>query len=152
MAVGDDAAARRARRAERAAHHLDAHRRRSEHESAQAQILIDRFVAHAVRAQIAAVELMARPWSGRGRYRTGILGWYLRRDGSIGVGLDGGYYVLLVPPVRLGRWRGVRVDPTPPPLEVGRGGRDGDAVALETLLQLRLRDGEPSGGDSAAEG
>ena len=150
--MGEDAAARRARRAERAAYHLDAHRRQSEHESARAQLLIDRFVADAVRARIAPEELMARPWSGRGRYRTGILGWYLRRDGSVGVGLDGGYYVLLVPPVRLGRWRAVRLDPTPPPLEVGRGGRDGDAIALETLLQLRLQDGEPSGGDSPAEG
>ena len=84
-------------------------------------------------------ELTARPWSGRGRYRTGVLGWYLRRNHSIGVGVDGSYYVLNVAPVRFGRWRTVRVSPTPPPLEVGRGGRDGESIPLDVLLRKRLR-------------
>jgi hypothetical protein len=67
------------------------------------------------------------------------VGWYLRRDRSVGVGLDGSYYVLVVAPERFGRWRTVRVDPTPPPLQVGQGARDGESVALDTLLEMRLQ-------------
>jgi hypothetical protein len=136
--MGEDAAKRRAERAELADYHVEAQRRRSEQESAKAQVLVDRFVEQATQARVATEELTARPWSGRGRYRTGVVGWYLRRDRSVGVGLDGSYYVLVVPPVRFGRWRTVRVEPTPPPLQVGRGARDGESVTLQDLLVMRL--------------
>lgn len=136
----DEAAQRRrAARAERAEHHRTAHAGRRERESAKAQVLVDRFVADAVRAALPTEELTAQPWSGRGRYRTGIVGWYLRSDRSIGVGTDGGYYVLTVPPVRFGRWRTVRLTPTPPPLQAGEGARDGESIELAALLQMRLR-------------
>ena len=102
-------------------------------------MLVDRFVAEATQAGLPTQVLTARPWSGRGRYRTGVVGWYVRRDRSIGVSVDGGYYLLTVPPVPLGRWRTVPVEPTPPPLEVGRGARDGEAITLDDLLQRRLR-------------
>ena len=134
----DDAARRRAERAEHAAYHLQAQRRREERESAQAQLLVDRFVERAREAGLATEELTARPWSGRGRYRTGIEGWYLRRDRSVGVGVDGGYYSLVVAPERFGRWRTVTLAPTPPPLQVGQGARDGESVTLEALLEMRL--------------
>jgi hypothetical protein len=137
--MGDDAAKRRAGRAERADYHVEAQRRRSEQESAKAQLLADRFVAQAAQAGLATEELTARPWSRRGRYRTGVVGWYLRRDRSVGVGLDGGYYVLVVAPKRFGRWRTVPVDPSPPPLQVGSGARDGESVALDVLLEMRLQ-------------
>ena len=137
--MGEDAVQRRAERAERADYHVEAQRRRSEQESAKAQVLVDRFVAQATQAGLAAEELTARPWSGRGRYRTGVVGWYLRRDRSIGVGLDGSYYVLVVAPERFGRWRTVPVDPTPPPLQVGQGARDGESVTLDELLEMRLQ-------------
>lgn len=144
--MGEDAAKRRAERAERADYHVEAQRRRSEQESAKAQVLVDRFVAQARQAGMATEELTARPWSGRGRYRTGVVGWYLRRDRSVGVGLDGSYYVLVVAPQRFGRWRTVPVDPTPPPLQVGQGARDGESVALEALLEMRLQwSGPPEG-------
>lgn len=136
--VNEDAHQRRAAKAERAAYHVEARRQRSEAESAKAQVLVNRFVAEAQRAGLPTEELTARPWSGRGRYRTGVLGWYIRRDQSIGIGVDGRYYLLAVAPVRFGRWRTVRLESTPPPLEVGRGARDGEAVDLETLLELRL--------------
>ena len=136
--MGEDPARRRAERAERASYHGEAQRRRSEQESAEAQVLVDRFVAQATQAGLATEELTARPWSGRGRYRTGVVGWYLRRDRSVGVGLDGGYYVLVVAPERFGRWRTVPVDPSPPPLQVGQGARDGESVALDVLLEMRL--------------
>jgi hypothetical protein len=137
--MNDEAARRRAERGARAASHVEAQRRRDEQESAQAQVLVDRFVERATQAGVPTEELTARPWSGRGRYRTGVQGWYVRRDHSIGVGVDGGYYLLAVPPVRFGRWRSVRIDPTPPPLEVGRGARDGESVTLDALLEKRLQ-------------
>ena len=81
---------------------------------------------------------MVFPFPERGRYRTGIVGWYLLRDRSVGVGTDGRYYVLLVPSVPLGRWRTVSVGPTPPPLQVGKGARDGESAALDEVLEKRL--------------
>lgn len=136
--MSEDAAKSRAERAARADYHVEAQRRRSEQESAKAQVLIDRFVAQATQAGLPTEELTARPWSGRGRYRTGVVGWYLRRDQSIGVGLDGSYYVLVVAPERFGRWRTIPVTPSPPPLQVGQGARDGESVALDALLEMRL--------------
>jgi hypothetical protein len=53
--------------------------------------------------------------------------------------VDGSYYVLNVPTVPFGRWRTVHLEPTPPPLELGKGARDGEAVSLETQLRRRLR-------------
>ncbi len=136
--MSEDAAQGRAERAANADYHVEAQRRRAEQESAKAQVLVDRFVAQATEEGRATEELTARPWSGRGRYRTGVVGWYLRRDRSIGVGVDGGYYVLVVPPERFGRWRTIAIEPSPPPLQVGQGARDGESVALDALLQMRL--------------
>jgi hypothetical protein len=136
--MSDEPSDGRGDRGQRAQDRLEARRRRGEQESAQAQALIDRFVGQAKDSGLPAEELMARPWSGRGRYRTGVDGWYLRRDHSIGIGVDGSYYVLLVAPVTFGRWRTVHVQPSPPPLLVGEGGRDGDAATLDALLEARL--------------
>jgi len=135
----DEVARRRAERVDRASEHRKAQLRRRAQESAKAQVMIDRFVEQATEAGIPTEELMARPWSGRGRHRTGVVGWYLRRDSSIGVSREGRYYVLNVPPVRFGRWRTARLDPSPPPLIVGEGARDGESIPLESLLELRLQ-------------
>ena len=134
----DDAAEHRREQAERAAYHVQAQRRRSQEESAKAQVLIDGFVQQAQQAGLPTEELTARPWSGGGRYRTGVVGWYLRSNRSVGVGTDGSFYVLTVAPVRLGRWRTVRMDPTPPPLVVGKGAGDGEVFDLDVLLRQRL--------------
>ena len=136
--MSDDRARHRAEQAERAAYHAAANRRRSEEEAAKAQVLVDRFVLRAREAGLPTEELTARPWSGSGRYRTGIVGWFLRRNGSVGVDTDGRFYVLNVAPARLGRWRTVRVEPSPPPLIVGKGGGDGETFALDELLDMRL--------------
>jgi hypothetical protein len=143
--MGDDAAERRRELSERAAFHADALRRREAEESAKAQVLIDRFVAQAKQARVPTEELTARPWSGGGRYRTGVEGWFLRSNRSVGVDTDGRFYVLNVPPVRFGRWRTVTVEPTPPPLIVGKGAGDGEVFDLDVLLAQRLQwsDREP---------
>lgn len=136
--MGEDADRHRNEQTERAAYHAAANRRRAEEESAKAQVLIDRFVLRAWEVGLPTEELTARPWSGRGRYPTGITGWFLRRNGSVGVDTDGRFYVLVVAPVRLGRWRRVRIEPSPPPLVVGKGGGDGETFALDELLEMRL--------------
>lgn len=133
-----DADRRREERGLRAAELRAAQDRRRAQESERAQVLVDRFVADATRRDLPVEELLARPWSGRGRYRTGLAGWYLRRDGSVAVTPDGSYYVLTVAPRRFGRWRRLSLSPTPPPLQAGEGARDGESMALEELLALRL--------------
>ncbi len=134
----EDAARWRAEQAERAHYHVQANRRRSEEEAAKAQVMIDRFVERATQAGLPTEELTARPWSGTGRYRTGVVGWFLRRNGSVGVDTEGRFYVLNVAPVPLGRWRKIPIDPSPPPLIVGKGGGDGETFALDELLEMRL--------------
>ena len=136
--MADDLARHRAEQAERAAYHAAANRRREEEEAVKAQVLIDRFVERATQAGLPTEELTARPWSGSGRYRTGVVGWFLRHNGSVGVDTDGRFYVLNVAPVPFGRWRTARIEPSPPPLIVGRGGGDGETFALDELLEMRL--------------
>jgi hypothetical protein len=138
MPAGEDPAQRRAEQSERAAYHAAANRRRGEEEAAKAQVLIDRFVLRARDAGLPTEELTARPYSGTGRYRTGVVGWFLRRNGSVGVDTDGRFYVLNVAPVPFGRWRTARIEPSPPPLIVGKGGGDGETFDLEELLEMRL--------------
>ena len=144
--MGDEAEERRRDVTERARFHVEAQRRRSQEESVRAQALIDRFVARAEQEGLPTEELTARPRSGSGRYRTGVEGWYLRRNRSVGIGADGSFYVLNVPPVRFGRWRTVRITPSPPPLVVGRGAGDGEVFDLDVLLEQRLQWSEPAPG------
>lgn len=136
--MAEDPGDRRDERAAQADYHVAAQQRRDREESVKAQVLLDAFVEQATQAGVPTEELTARPWSGGGRYKTGVVGWYLKRDQSVGVGADGRFYVLVVAPQRFGRWRTVTVEPTPPPLQVGKGGRDGDSVALDTLLEKRI--------------
>lgn len=139
--MGDERDRERAERRERADYHVEAARRRRAEESARAQVLVDQFVVDARAAGLAVTEITAKPYSGRGRYRTGRRGWYLRRDQTIAIDEDGHYLVLVVPPDRWGRLRGVTVEPTDPPLQVGEGARDGESIALKSLLALRLEAG-----------
>ena len=62
----------------------------------------------------------------------------MRRDQRAAVGADGRGYVLVVAPSLRVRPAGVHVEPSDAPLQVGAGGRDGDSVALDVLLRLRL--------------
>lgn len=123
------------RTADALAHAAAAERARAA-ETARARELLREFVAELTRRGLAPGPLQAR--AGSARYRTGLVGWYLRANGSLGVGPAGEYYVLDVPPRLAGRFRGVVVDPAEPPLQVGRGARDGESVELAELLRLRL--------------
>ncbi len=98
--------------------------------------MLREFVAELQRRGIAPETLRAR--AGSARYRTDVVGWYLRANGSLGVDGAGEYYVLDVAPSLLGRFRGIHLDPAEPPLQIGRGARDGESVELAELLRRRL--------------
>jgi hypothetical protein len=112
--------------------------RTRELESERARELLRRFVAEARRRGMAPVPLLARAGDGPPTYRTGLEGWYLTRDGAVGVDVDGRYYLLASPRSLRARLLGVTVPPSDPPLQVGAGGRDGESIALDALLTLRL--------------
>jgi hypothetical protein len=114
-------------------------------ESVQARRLVADFVASARARGLRTEELLARGLDGRGRYRTGVHGWYLRRNRTLGVGVDGEFYVLTVAPSLRGRLLGTRLEPSDPPLVAGAGGRDGETIAMEDLLAMRLDAGDDWG-------
>lgn len=120
-------------------------RRRQEAESAQAAILLTTFVRDARIAGITPERLTARSYSGDTRYRTNVTGWYLKRDKSVGVGMDGAFYVLHAPGSLMALLRGVTIPPSAPPLELGRGGRDGESIPLDQALARRLAGGNSWG-------
>ncbi len=108
-------------------------------ETAQAQELVDAFVAQARERGIEPHPLLAPgPDLERRRYKTGLVGWYLSRDERVAVDTEGRYYVLRALGTLRERLSGAHVEPMDPPLVVGRGGRDGEAIDLEAILRRRL--------------
>ena len=133
--MSDDKAAawREERRAAAAAHgELLAGRQRAE--SAQAQEQIDAFLRRAATAGPAPVELSARSYDGRARYRTPLTGWYLRRDETVAIDTEGKFYVLTTPSSLRARFRGVTPEPSAPPLVIGAGGKDGESLDMSEAL------------------
>ena len=124
-------------RAEEAARRAELAAARDQAESREAQRMIDGFVAEARARGIAPEPLRATLFDGHA-VRTDKAGWYLRNNKSVAVGDDGAYYVLTVPGGLRERISGVRLRPAPPPLEVGRGGRDGETGDLAEFLRKRL--------------
>lgn len=127
-------------RAEEAARRVELAAAHERAESREAQVLIDAFVAEARARGIAAEPLRATLFDGHG-VKTDKSGWYLRKNKSVAVGDDGAYYVLTVPGGLRERLSGARLTPSPPPLEVGRGGRDGETGDLAEFLRKRLEMG-----------
>ena len=138
----DDVARRREEAREKAAYHAQAAAREQQRDAAAAAVVLQRGAAQAREAGIAGTELRARPYSGRGRFRTGVRGWYVKRDGSLGVGEDGRWYVLVVPPSLRARFTGIDLEPSDASLQVGKGARDGESIELEVLLRQRLEAGD----------
>ncbi|WP_233190559.1 MULTISPECIES: hypothetical protein [unclassified Brachybacterium] len=112
--------------------------REQEHE--QATAMIREAAAQFEAAGIPARPLRARPFRGSGTIRTSLHGWYLKHDRTLAVDAEGRYYVMRVDGGLLNRLRGADPEPSPAPLVVGRGARDGDTFRLEDLLQMRLED------------
>jgi hypothetical protein len=109
------------------------------YESERAQVLIDAFGVKAMELGIDPEPLRAKTFEGA-EVKTDKVGWYIRKNRSIAVGTDGGYYQLTVPGGSglLQRLRGVKLSATPPPLIVGRGGRDGETGDLSEFLERVL--------------
>ena len=131
----DDKAARwrEERRAAAAAHgELLADRQRAE--SARAQEHITAFLRRAQSSGPAPEPLFARSYDGRARYRTPLVGWYLRRDETVAIDADGRFYVLTTPSSLTARFRGVTPEPSDPPLVIGAGGKDGESLDMSEAL------------------
>ncbi|MFX4271647.1 hypothetical protein ACQBAR_17555 [Propionibacteriaceae bacterium Y1685] len=124
----------RARDAAQRAELAAAHRRG---ESVRAQAMIDEFLTTMRTEGRPAEPLRATLLSG-GEVRTDKSGWYLKKNRSVAIGDDGSYYVLTVPGGVLERIRGAKLRPTPPPLIVSQGGRDGEAGDLAFFLEATL--------------
>ncbi|UTT58290.1 hypothetical protein [Cellulosimicrobium cellulans] len=128
----------RRRRTEAAAHQQRELDRQRARESDAARALLADFVARARDRGLAPEPLRARAFDGTATYRTPLRGWYLRRNRSVAVGEDGEFYVLSVPGGVRARLRGVAVEPSDPPLVLGKGGRDGESIDLADALALVL--------------
>lgn len=119
-------------------------------ETERARQLVRHFIEEARAIELPTVELKAVDPGGR-RYRTGVRGWLLRNDGRSAISEDGGFYLLGFvggSGARLSAlMRGVRLEPSDPPLVMGKGGRDGESIPLVELLDRRLA----SGGDGSGE-
>ena len=124
-------------RAEEAARRAELAAAQDRAESRQAQKLIDEFVAAANAKGIAPAPLRATLYTGQS-VKTDKIGWYLRKNKSLAIGEDGSYYVLTVPGGLRERFSGVKLRSTPPPLIVGKGGRDGESGDLADFLKWRL--------------
>ena len=109
-------------------------------EAAVAQQLIDQFITQARDRGIRSEPLRMRLSSG-GTARTDKMGWYIKVNQTVAIGEDGGYYILTVPGGFMERIRGVKIFPSPPPLIVGLGGRDGETGDLADFLARRLAQG-----------
>ncbi|MGN9767006.1 hypothetical protein ACTMS2_17820 [Micromonospora sp. SD12] len=128
----------RERRRQAVRAHAAADEQRRAAERAEAAELVARFVAEAVRRGLPPTPLTARSYDGRGRYRTRLRGWYVDRARSRAVDTDGRFHLLTVPGGLRARLFGADPEPSPPPLVVGAGGRDGESIPLEVLLARRL--------------
>ncbi|MGI8768937.1 MAG: hypothetical protein ACR2I1_07520 [Propionibacteriaceae bacterium] len=106
-------------------------------EAKEAQKLIDAFLVDVARAGIVPTQLTATLLGGA-KVKTDKQGWYLRKNRSLAIGTDGGYYVLTAPGGWRERIRGVTLEPTLPVLVIGRGGRDGETGELAEFLQWIL--------------
>lgn len=115
--------------------------RQRQAESAQAAAMVKTFATQAKAAGIDATRLTARPYSGRTPLKTDVVGWYIKRDCSVGVSVAGDFYVLLAAGGWSARLKGVHLEPSDPPLELGRGARDGESMPIDKALAIRLAAG-----------
>lgn len=106
-------------------------------ESAAAQVLVDEFVAEAKRRGLRPEPLQAVLLNGT-RVKSDQEGWYLNSRRTLAIAPDGRFFQLLATGSFLTRFTGVRLHPSPPPIEVGRGGRDGETGDLKDFLARTL--------------
>ncbi|MDX2969594.1 hypothetical protein [Kribbella solani] len=135
--MGNETSWREERR-QAATEHAAALERKKAAETARARELLRDFIAALKERGVAPEPLRAQVIGSNASYRTELVGWYLRRNRSLAVDVDGNFYILGVPASLKARVTGARVEASDPPLVVGQGARDGESMPLAELLQLRL--------------
>lgn len=130
------------RRRDAALEHAATLERKRAVETREARVLVDEFVTQARSRGLRTSSLLARAHNGRARYRTGLTGWYLKRNGSLAVTEDGDFYVMSAASSLRARLTGTTLLAKDPPLAVGVGARDGESMPLKELLRLRLAAGD----------
>ena len=108
-------------------------------ESIAAQVQVDEFVATAKSRGLTPEPLRAQLMDGT-RVKSDQVGWYLNRARTLAIAPDGRFFQLLTTGGRLARFTGVKLSPSPPPLVIGRGGRDGETGDLKDFLARALDD------------
>ncbi|MFT3833488.1 MAG: hypothetical protein QM711_09230 [Micropruina sp.] len=123
--------------------HEDARRRQEmaaaalRNESIAAQVLVDEFVATAAERGLRPEPLRALLMDGT-RVKSDQVGWYINKAQTLAIGPDGRFFQMLTTGGRFARFTGVKLSPSPPPLVVGRGGRDGETGDLKDFLERTL--------------
>jgi hypothetical protein len=138
----NDSAAWQQKRRDAADEHLAAIDRRKAAESNQAAAHVAAFVQDARARNLATTRLRAGSHNGRTTYKTALEGWYLKRNRTLAIGVDGNFYIMSAPTSLLARVTGAVVHPSDPPLIVGAGGRDGESMPIAEILALRLAAGD----------
>jgi hypothetical protein len=133
----DDQTSWRERRREASIEQAAALERRKAADSAQAQVLLVDFVRELRERGVEPEALRAQVIGSGTSYRTGISGWYLRKNRSVGVDTEANFYILGTTASLAARVTGVKLVPSDPPLVVGQGGRDGESIKLADLLDMR---------------
>lgn len=108
-------------------------------EAAAAQEQLDAFVSRMHSVPVAPEPLQATLLNGS-RVKTDQVGWYLNKARTLAVAPDGRYYQLVTTGTALSRFTGVKLQPSPPTLVIGRGGRDGETGDLADFLARALAD------------
>jgi hypothetical protein len=140
--AGDDGAAWQQKRRAAADEHLAALDRRKAAETAQAAEHVAAFVRDARARNLSTSQLRAGSLNGRSTYKTSLEGWYIKRNQTLAIGVDGKFYILSAAGSITARFTGVVVHPSDPPLIVGAGGRDGESMPIAELLAKRLEAGD----------
>lgn len=103
-------------------------------ESAQASEYLLQFVRAANALEVAPAPLEMRDGQGKRKSKTKINGWYLKADKSMAVDVDGKFYLLTAPLTLKEVFLGSQPTASPPPLILGKGGRDGEQIDLVDAL------------------
>lgn len=111
-------------------------RRESEHR--RAEEMLATFVQAATERGLPPVPLRVQGYAPKRSARTDLEGWYLRIDERAAVDTSGNFYLLTLPLSLLDSFRQIRIEPSRPPLVLGAGGRDGEAIELRRALDRIL--------------
>lgn len=134
----DTSAAWREQKSQNALHLAQELERRQKRESDQASAMLLEFVSEAKDRGLAPVQLFARGYNGTTRYKTSVLGWYLKTNETVAVDTDGKFYILSVEGGLLARFKGATITPSAPPLVLGLGGRDGESLDMSEAIDRIL--------------